>query len=214
MTPSVGIVAGTLGATAGTGFTNDYFGNANDAAFFTNTAAQLSIANGNDVIANSGKSSVNAALVRCPCLYLTRRTPMANVTTRYIFSDGDANPEFYLKLLNTNELIMGAGSKALTNSTTLNIGTWYYFAATWNPLQDQGLQHPCESIITLGVAGQATNTLTAGFTERGGSGGISATAFLGNGGTFTLSGTQADGGAFQVGGVPGLVDELATGAIK
>ena len=43
LVPSVGV--GTFVATpSGTGFSSDYYGNANDAAFFTNTTAQLAVA--------------------------------------------------------------------------------------------------------------------------------------------------------------------------
>src|ERR1017187_8914798 len=54
--PTIG--TGTFVPTAvGTGFTNDYFGNANDTAFFTNTTAQLSVSAGGNIINNSGAAN-------------------------------------------------------------------------------------------------------------------------------------------------------------
>ena len=63
----------------------------------------------------------------------------------------------------------------------------------------------------MGVAGQATNTLLSGFTERGGSGNIASTGQLGDGGAFVVSGNQVDtADGFDDAGVPGFVEGLAT----
>ncbi len=205
LVPSIGV--GTFAATGGTGFTNDYFGNANDAAYFTNTTAQLSDPTGTDEIYNSGVANANS--IGSLSLLFYNPNTNGNVTTRYIFSNGDTSgsSQFYLKLAGTNVLVMAAGNKSsITDSTALVTGMWYYFAATWN---FSGANSNAYGInYYVGAAGG--NSLSSGFTQRGGSGNIGSTAILGNGGTFDLSGTVEDGGGFQVGGVPGMVDELAT----
>jgi hypothetical protein len=211
LVPSIG--TGTLVPTvSGTGFTNDYYGNASDAAFFATTTAQLADATGNDIIANSGTTANSIGSMSL--LFYTPNTN--NASSRYIFSDGDvANPggstngqQFALEQVNQG-LTLKAANKSIVTPWTVTAGTWYYFAATWN---FTGANTNLYGIsYYLGVAGQPTNTLLSGFTQRGGSGNISSIGVLGNGGTFTLSSIQSDAsGGYQVGGVPGSIDELAT----
>jgi hypothetical protein len=204
--PSVG--TGTLAPTSDWGgFTNDYFGNANNAAYFTNSTAKLADATGADEIYNSGSASVGSISF----LFYTPNTN-SNTTTRYIFSNGESsgNFQFFLKLAGTNVLVLGAGNKAsITNSTTLQLGTWYYWAATWNFTGANSSTYGINWY--LGEAGQPVGSLTSGFVQRGGSGNISSSSYIGNAGTFNISGQQAVvGGGYTVGSIPGMVDEFAT----
>ena len=204
--PTIG--TGTFVPTAvGTGFTNDYFGNANDTAFFTNTTAQLSVSAGGNIINNSGAANSIGSL---SLLFYTPNT--VNASTRYVFSNGDvagANGNQYTLELVGQVVTIKAGNKTITTPWTVTPGTWYYYAATWD---FSGANTSAYGISNyLAVAGQATNTILSSFTQRGGTGNISSTAILGNGGTFTISAIQSDAsGGFNVAGVPGLVDELAT----
>ncbi len=205
--PSVG--AGTFVPTGATGFGNDYFGNANDAAWFTNTTAQLSLATGNNVIANSG-TTVNS-IGSMSLLFFAPTNSDSNLSSRYIFDDGDTSPNgFYLKLSNT-VLYLSAGNKStITNSVSIADGTWYYWAATWNFTGSNTSAYGIHWYV--GPAGEPVGSLTSGFMQKGGTGNISSTGgvTLGAGGPFLLSGNQAGSGGFQVAGAPGLVDELAT----
>ena len=206
LAPSIG--SGTFVPTAlGTGSTNDYFGNANDAAFFTNTTAQLSLAAGNNVINNSGAANSIGSLS------LVFQTPNAvNASTRYIFSNGDVaganGNQFTLEMVG-QVITIKAGNKTISTPWTVSSGTWYYFASTWN---FSGANTTAFGInYYLGVAGQPTNTLLSGFTQRGGTGNISSTAIFGNGGAFDVSSIQSDAsGGFNVAGVPGIVEGLAS----
>jgi len=212
LAPLVG--TGTFVPANATGSTNDYFGNANAAAFFSNTTAQISVTTGKNVINNSGTNSIGS-------LSLVFQTPNAvNATTRYIFSNGDVNNgvagitggEFALAMTSQN-LRFTVGNLNLgnvpSNFTNLVSGAWYYFAATWD---FTGANSSAFGIhYYLGLAGQPTNTLTTGFTQRGGSGNINSAAQLGNSQTFTVSAIQSDAsGGFNVAGVPGFVEGLAT----
>jgi len=204
LAPTIG--TGTFIATAtGTGSTNDYFGNANDAAFFTTTTAQLALAAGGNVINNSGNNSIGS-------LSMVFQAPnTTQSSSRYIFSNGDVSAttnQFIAKDV-SGVLTLTAGNKTLTNTWTLSSGTWYYFAATWN---FTGANTSAFGInYYLGVAGQPTNTLLSGFTERGGSGNINSAAQLGDGGAFVVSGNQADtADGFDDAGVPGFAEGLAS----
>ena len=212
LAPLVG--TGTFVPANATGSTNDYFGNANAAAFFSNTTAQISLATGKNVINNSGTNSMGS-------LSLIFQTPNAvNASTRYIFSNGDVNNgvagitggEFALAMVNQN-LRFTAGNLNLgnvpSNFTNLVSGAWYYFAATWD---FTGANSSAFGIhYYLGLAGQPTSALMTGFTQRGGGGNISSSAQLGNSQTFTVSAIQSDAsGGFNVAGVPGFVEGLAT----
>jgi len=216
LTPLVGTGTFVANSAITTGPTNDYFGNADDAYFFSNTTAQISLAAGSDVIYSSGSTNNGIGSIS-----LVFQTPNAvNATTRYIFSNGDVNNgvagisggEFALALTSQNlrftvgNLNLGAVPSSFSNLTA---GTWYYFAATWN---FTGANNSNFGIhYYLGAAGQPTNTLSSGFTQRGGSGNISSSANLGNSETFTVSAIQSDAsGGFNVAGVPGFVEGLAT----
>jgi len=206
LAPSIG--TGTFVPTAiGTGFTNDYFGNANDAAYFTNTTAQLALAAGGNIINNSGSANSIGSLS------LLFYAPNAvNSSTRYVFSDGDvagANGNQYTLELVGQVVTIKAGNKTITTPWSVTPGTWYYFASTWD---FSGANSSIYGLSNyLAVAGQPASTLLTNFTQRGGTGNISSTAIFGNGGTFTISAIQSDAsGGFNVAGVPGLVDELAT----
>jgi hypothetical protein len=208
LAPSIG--TGTFVPTAtGTGPTNDYFGNANDAALFSNTTAQLALATGNNIIANSGTTANSIGSLSL--LFFTPNA--ANASTRYVFSDGDVSlstngQQFALEQVSQG-ITIKAANKTIATGWTVTAGTWYYFAATWN---FTGANTTAFGInYYLGVAGQPTNTLLSGFTQRGGSGNISSVGVLGNGGTFTVSGIQGDAsGGYNVAGVPGFVEGVAS----
>jgi hypothetical protein len=205
--PSVG--TGTLVPSVGdTGFTNDYFGNANDALYFTDTVARATDATGTHEIFNSGVANANS-VGSMSFLFFTPTNSLTSTSARYLFDNGDTSPnDFYLKLSNS-VLFLAAGNIAtITNSASIQPGTWYYWAATWN---FSGANSNAFGInYYLGAAGQPVSSLTAGFRQRGGTGNISSSAILGNGGTFELSGEPASSGGFQVAGIPGVEDEVAT----
>jgi hypothetical protein len=216
LAPAVGTGTFVPNSAVATGSTNDYFGNANDAYYFSNTTAQISLAAGNDVIYGSG--STNSSIGSLSVLF---QTPSAtNASTRYIFSDGDVNNgvagisggEFALAMISQN-LRLTVGNFNLTNVpsnfSNLSLGAWYYFAATWN-FTGQGNSN-FGIHYYLGQAGAPTNTLLAGFTQHGGTGNISSSAALGNSETFTVSAIQSDAsGGFNVAGTPGFVEGLAS----
>jgi hypothetical protein len=194
------------------GYTNDYYGNANAAVLFSNTAASVVDTHGTDEIYNSGTTTA-ASVGSLSLLFYTPNTNI-NTSTRYIFSNGDSSltggQEFYLKLANNNLLITAAGNiSTITNSTTLVPGSWYYWACTWN---FNGIATGVNGVnYYLGLAGSPVSSLTSSFKQRGGTGNISSTSILGNGGTFDISGTvEQTGGGFQVSGAPGLVEDFAT----
>jgi hypothetical protein len=142
-------------------------------------------------------------------LFYTPTNSLSSTSARYLFDNGDSSPnDFYLKLSNS-VLFAAAGNVAtLTNSTSIQPGTWYYWAATWN---FSGANSNAFGIHWyVGPAGEPVGSLTTGFRQRGGTGNISSTAILGSGGTFELSGEPASSGGFQIAGVPGVEDEVAT----
>lgn len=207
LAPSVG--TGTFVADAGTGFTNDYFGNPNDASYFTTTTSGLLLAGAagtNVIAANSGSLAIGSVSL------LFQAPDTTQTSSRYIFDDGDTSPSEFQVKDTGGTLSLGVGNLAsgsLATGWTLTSGTWYYFAATWN---FSGANSNIYGIsYYLGPAGQSTSALTNGFTQRGGSGNISAGANIGGGGAVSVSGnlSQAAEG-FQDAGVPGLVEALAT----
>jgi hypothetical protein len=216
LVPTVG--TGTLVPSEGTGsflawgYTNDYFGNANAAVYFTNTATTLVDPTGKDEIYNSGTTTA-ASVGSMSLLFYTPNTN-GNTATRYIFSNGDSSltggQEFYLKIGSNDALVTAAGNlSSITNSTTLVPGNWYYWACTWN---FNGTATGVNGVnYYLGLAGSPVSSLTSSFKQRGGTGNISSSSILGNGGTFDISGTvEQTGGGFQVAGVAGLVEDVAT----
>jgi hypothetical protein len=92
LAPSIG--AGTFVADGTTGFTNDYFGNANDASYFSTSASGLLLAGsaGTNVIdtADDGNIGSISMLVYAP--------NATQSSSRYFFDDGDTSPnEFEVK---------------------------------------------------------------------------------------------------------------------
>jgi Alginate lyase/Immunoglobulin domain len=208
LAPAVGTGTFTASAT-GTGFGNDYFGNANGAASFSDTSAQLSYADGGSIVNGVGAANSIGSL---SLLFYTPNTALSG--TQYIFSNGDVQTsgtgyQFALSL-SGGVLQLKAGNKTIV-LPTLAGGTWYYFATTWD---FSGANSSAYGInYYLGVAGQPAGSLSSGFVQRGGTGNISSTAILGTNGAFVLSGRQPpanSGSGFQISGAPGLVDELAT----
>jgi PEP-CTERM motif-containing protein len=206
LAPSIG--SGTFVATAGTGFTNDYFGNANDASYFTTSTSGLSLAGsaGLNVINNSANGNIGSISL---LIYAPNTTQTGS---RYFFDNGDTSPnEFELKdsggtlNMQVGNLAIGPGG----GTWTLTSGTWYYFAATWNFSGQNSSAYGIN--YYLGPAGQGPSSLLSGFTQRGGSGNISSGAGLGGGGTVTVSGnlSQANDG-FEDANVPGFSEALAS----
>ncbi|HVM61296.1 MAG TPA: hypothetical protein VMV72_10560 [Verrucomicrobiae bacterium] len=205
--PAVG--TGTLVPSAGdVFFTSDYFGNANDALSFTDTTARATDPTGTHEIYNSGLANASS-IGSMSFMFYVPTNALSNTSARYIFDNGDVSPnDFYLKMSNSVLLLACGNLSTITNSTTLIPGDWYYWAATWN---FSGANSSAYGINWyLGAAGSNVTSLTSGFKQRGGSGNISSTAILGNGGTFEVSGQPAGSGGFQIAGVPGVVDEVAT----
>lgn len=208
LAPSIG--TGTFVASAaGAGFGDDYFGNANGAAAFWDTMAQLSAANGATIVNGVGAPNSIGSL---SLLFYTPDTALSG--TQYVFSNGDVQTsgtgyQFALSL-GSGVLQLKAGNRTLPLAPVTN-GVWYYFATTWD---FSGANSPAYGIhYYLGVAGQPSAVLWSGFTQRGGTGNISSTAILGTNGAFVVSGKQPpanSGSGFQISGIPGSVDELAS----
>ncbi|HTS19891.1 MAG TPA: PEP-CTERM sorting domain-containing protein [Verrucomicrobiae bacterium] len=206
-TPTIG--TGTLVPSANdTGFGSDYFGNAGDALYFTDTVARATDAIGTHEIYNSGVANANS-IGSMSFMFYVPTNALTSTSARYIFDNGDSSPDdFYLKMSNSVLLLAVGNISTITNATSLVPGTWYYWAATWN---FSGANSSAYGINWyLGAAGGSVTSLTSGFKQRGGSGNISSSAILGSGSTFELSGQPAGSGGFQISGVPGLVDEVAT----
>jgi hypothetical protein len=208
LAPAIG--TGIFNASSlGTAFANDYFGNAYGAASFSDSTAQLSCLNGGNIVNGVGAANSIGSL----CLLF--RTPNTTLSgTQYIFSNGDVQTSgtgYQLALsLGSGVLQLKAGNRTLALPTLTN-GVWYYFATTWD---FSGANSPAYGIhYYLGVAGEPSEALWSGFTQRGGTGNISSTAILGTNGAFVVSGKQPpanSGSGFQISGIPGSVDELAT----
>ena len=135
LAPSVG--NGTFVADGSTGFTNDYFGNANDASYFTTSASGLLLAGSaglNVIAANSG----SLALGSLSMLIYAPNAPQSS--SRYFFDNGDSSPNDFELKDSGGTLNMQVGNLAIAPTTNgnaganwaLSSGTWYYFAATWN----------------------------------------------------------------------------------
>jgi hypothetical protein len=204
LAPSIG--TGTFVADGTTGFTNDYFGNADDASYFSTSASGLVLAGGTSVINTAADNSIGSISM---LIYAPNATQSSS---RYFFDDGDTSPnEFEVKDV-SGVLNLQVGNKAITPSGAqwnMNSGTWYYFAATWN---FSGANTNLYGInYYLGPAGSNTASLASGFLQRGGSGNISSGAGLGGGGTVTVSGNlaqTADG--FEDSPGPGFAEALAS----
>lgn len=206
LAPSIGV--GTFVADGTTGFTNDYFGNANDASYFTTTASGLVLAGsaGLNVINTSADGNIGSLSM------LVYAPNTAQSGSRYFFDNGETTPnEFYVKDA-SGVLNLQVGNKAITPSGAqwdMNSGTWYYFAATWN---FSGASSNIYGITYyLGPAGSNTASLASGFTQRGGTGNISSGAGVGGGGTVTVSGNLAQNtDGFEDSPAPGFAEALAT----
>ncbi|MGD0059066.1 MAG: PEP-CTERM sorting domain-containing protein [Verrucomicrobiia bacterium] len=206
LAPSIG--TGTFVADGTTGFGNDYFGNANDASYFTTGTSGLVLAGsaGLNVINESANGDIGSMSM------LIQAPNTTQTGSRYFFDNGDTSPnEFELKD-SGGTLNMQVGNVAIGpggGTWTLTSGTWYYFAATWN---FSGANSSTYGInYYLGPAGQPTSSLLSGFTQRGGSGNISSGAGLGGGGAVTVSGnlSQATDG-FEDNNIAGFTEALAT----
>ena len=211
LAPSTG--TGTFSATAGSTFTSDYFGNANDAVTFAAATDQLLYGTGANIINASGDTTIANQHGSMSLLFETPATIPS--TTIYLLSNGDAGTtgQFSMSLINglvtvkvNNKTSPFTGTGSTGSLPTLTASTWYYVAMTWDL---NGVAAGVNGVnFYLGQAGAASLSTTA-FFQRGGTGNFSSAAGgdLGNGGAFSLSGHQLSAtGGFQ----GGVVDELAT----
>jgi len=206
LAPSIG--TGTFVADGTTGFTNDYFGNANDASYFTTSASGLLLAGsaGLNVINTNADGSIGSLSM---LIYAPNATQSSS---RYFFDNGDTSPnDFEVKDV-SGVLNLQVGNKAITPvgaQWNMNSGTWYYFAATWN---FSGANSSAYGInYYLGPAGSNTSSLASGFLQRGGTGNISAGAGLGGGGAVSVSGNLAQSSdGFEDSPAPGFAEALAS----
>jgi len=104
-------------------------------------------------LANSG-TSVSAIGSLSLLFYTPNTNGNAATTTRYIFSNGDSSPnEFYLKMLGTNTLVLGQGTRPSPTRCPSSSHV-YYFASTWNFTSSNS--GPFGINYYLGAAGQPT----------------------------------------------------------
>ena len=207
LVPSTG--AGTFGATAGSTFTSDYFGNANNAVNFAAASDQLSYATGGNIINGSGNTDITADHGSMSFLFETPSTLPS--TTIYLFSNNDTSPNQFAATLVNGALNIKLNNKTFTAPTTgsafptLAGSTWYYLALTWDL---NGTAAGVNGVnYYLGQAG-AAGIANVGFMQRGGTGNFSSSSgVLGNGGAFVLNGHQT---SLTGGSTGGAVDELAT----
>ena len=196
---SVGNTA-TFTANGTAGFGPDYSGNANDAALFPALTDYLSLANPPAVISGEGTSTAVGSLSLL--FYLPSTVP----NTAYLFSDTDTGTTamfaFDISGGTSFQLKIGNTTKTLTGAPTPTANTWYYLGLTYDR---SGTATGVNGVNWyLGAAG---GSLSTGFIQNGGSGNISATSTLGDGGTFILGNRRAFNNSF---GVNSEIDELAT----
>lgn len=183
------------GATSG----SDYFGNANDAASLPALTDYLSLTSPNIISGNHTTTAVGSISM---LFYLPSTVP----NTGYLFSEGDATSGSYFAFDisggNTFQLKMGNTTKSLTGAPAVTANTWYYLALSYNR---NGVVTGVNGVNWyLGAAG---GSLDSGFFQNGGTGNISATSTLGDGGAFILDNRRADNNSM---GLNSEVDELAT----
>ena len=189
----------TFTPSSGAGFGSDYFGNANDAASFSALTDHLSLSSPNIISGNNTTTAVGSISM---LFYLSSTVP----NTGYLFSEGDATSgslfAFDISGGNTFQLKMGNTTKSLAGAPAVTANTWYYLALSYNR---NGVVPGVNGVNWyLGAAG---GSLDSGFFQNGGSGNISATSTLGDGGTFVLDNRRADNNSM---GINSEVDELAT----
>jgi hypothetical protein len=189
----------TFSPSSGATFGSDYFGNANNAALLPALTDNLSIASPNII---SGADIATAIGSISMLFYLSSTVP----NTGYLFSEGDATSGSYFAFDisggNTFQLKMGNTTKSLTGAPAITTDTWYYLALSYNR---NGVVTGVNGVNWyLGAAG---GSLESGFFQNGGTGNISATSTLGDGGTFILDNRRAENNSM---GLNSEVDELAT----
>jgi hypothetical protein len=189
----------TFSPSSGATFGSDYFGNANDAALFPALSDHLSLASPNII---SGADTATAVGSISMLFYLSSTVP----NTGYLFSEGDATSGSYFAFDisggNTFQLKMGNTTKSLAGAPAITADTWYYLALSYNR---NGVVTGVNGVDWyLGAAG---GSLESGFFQNGGTGNISATSTLGDGGAFILDNRRADNNSM---GLNSEVDELAT----
>lgn len=189
----------TFSPSSGATFGSDYFGNANNAALLPALTDNLSIASPNII---SGADIATAIGSISMLFYLSSTVP----NTGYLFSEGDATSGSYFAFDisggNTFQLKMGNTTKSLTGAPAITADTWYYLALSYNR---NGVVTGVNGVNWyLGAAG---GSLESGFFQNGGTGNISATSTLGDGGTFILDNRRAENNSM---GLNSEVDELAT----
>jgi hypothetical protein len=183
------------GATSG----SDLWGNANDAALFPAFTDYLSLSSPNII---SGANTTTAVGSLSMLFYLPSTVP----NTAYLFSEGDATSGSYFAFDisggNTFQLKIGNTTKTLTGAPTITGGQWYYLGISYN-----------RNGVVTGVnginwyMGAVGGTLDSGFLQNGGTGNISATSNLGDGGAFIVDNRRAENNSM---GLDSEVDELAT----
>ena|ERR1039457_1362551 len=206
-------VGGTAAFTANGGatFSNDFFGNANDAALFPATTDYLSLANPPAVIGGEGTSNAVGSLS------LLFYVPATIPGTGYYFSDGEttggaangqpANSAFSFQIASTaGAVTLKVGSKSITSLPAVTSNTWYYLGVTYNLNGTSVGVNGVNAYI-----GPVGGSLSSVFTQKGGSGNIGSTSTLGDSLTFVVGNKQAAVTAASTAGVAGgEVDELAT----
>jgi hypothetical protein len=195
LVPTVG--TGTFTA-SGAGYGSDLWGNANDAVSFSALANYLT---GSGSII-SGAGAANGVGSLSLLFYLPSTVP----NTAYLFSDTDTGTTsmfaFDISGGNTWQLKLGNTTKSLTGAPAITANTWYYLGLTYD-----------RTGVVAGVngvnwyLGALGGTLSSGFIQNGGSGNISATSTLGDGGAFILGNRRAFNNTM---GINSEVDELAT----
>jgi len=193
-------VGGTAAFTANGGatFGPDYWGNGNSAALLPTNTDYLSIASP-VIIAGEGTSNAVGALSML--FYLPNTVP----NTGYLFSDTDTGTSslFAFDISGSSfQLKVGNKTFTLTGAPAPTSNTWYYLGLTYN----------LNGVVTgvNGVdwyMGAAGGSLANGFIQKGGSGNLSATTTLGDGGPFILDNRRAFNNGM---GLNSEVDELAT----
>jgi hypothetical protein len=189
-------------------FGNDYWNNASSAALFP-TAGSAASANDDASISSSIISGAGTTTA-VGSLSLLFYVPSAIPATGYYFSDGDATSGSYfafafgssaLNLKVGNKTFTPASTPSFAGGVTVTHSTWYYLALTWD------LGGTVAGVNGVGWnVGQVGGSLVSGFLQKGGTGNISTTSTLGQGGTMYIDAKTAGTSGVQ----GGEIDELAT----
>lgn len=198
------------------GFSSDYFGNANNAAYFPGSADYMTLSSPT-IISGQGTSTAMGSLTML--FYVPSTIPAtgyyfsASETTGGAANGQPANSALALQF-STSALTLKVGNKSYSAPTTVSAGNWYYLALAYN------LNGTAAGVNGINYyLGQVGGMLSSAFEQKGGTGNLSTTSTLGDSLGFVLGNKQAaisisPAGSSTAGVAGGEIDEFATYATE